>query len=276
MNRFVALVAALITVGSLFLATQNQGFSRVDAGGPKLRLLLAGSGSPAVVFDAGGGGSLELWGSVPSTVGRFTTSVAYDRAGNGLSDRATAPRDARTIAAELHTALHQTSVKPPYVMVGHSLGGPHIRVFADMYPEEVAGLVLVDPTQEELFEWSRDKGETVDTQPCTAAGGERSCIAETLAQANASSVPSNIPVSMIHVMWPWPHGPFSVSGMEDSVKAYLPRIPLRLKFHKEWIENLPGGNLIITENSSHGGINLEEPELVVRTIRDVVEKARLK
>jgi hypothetical protein len=135
-------------------------------------------------------------------------------------------------------------------------------------------MVLVDPTQEELFDWNNEKGITADRKPCDAHEGEQTCIAETLAQANAGAVPPGIPVSMIHVMWPWPHGPFAVPQLEDAIKNYMPRVPLRFKFHKEWIEKIPGGKLIITEKSSHGIINLEEPELVANTIRDVVEKAR--
>ncbi len=275
MNRLVVIIASALTAGAVLLATQAQTFSRVDAGGPKLRMLIAGSGSPAVVFDTGGAGSLELWGRVPSDVSRFTTAVSYDRAGNGLSDKATTPRDARHIAIELHTALHNTRAAPPYILVGHSVGGPYIRVFAGMYPDEVAGMVLIDPTQEEMFAWDREDGlRPSDEEACRLDGDERECADATLAQARESAVPPNTPVWLIHVMWPWLHGPFSSTELEEVVKAQIPRAPLRLKFHQEWINKVPGGQLVITENSSHGGINLEEPQLVVRTIREAVEKAR--
>src|SRR5262245_45612049 len=137
MNKPLVVVATVMSLVTIVLARQQQSFSRVDAGGPRLRMLIAGSGSPTVVFDTGGDGSLELWGRVPSEVSKFARTVSYDRAGNGLSDKATTPRDARHIAIELHTALQNAKLPPPYILVGHSVGGPYVRVFAGMYPDEV-------------------------------------------------------------------------------------------------------------------------------------------
>src|SRR5712691_801788 len=94
MNKLLVAIAAILTGGALLLATRGQTFSRVDAGGPKLRMLIAGSGSPTVVFETGSGGpglwggSLELWGGVPSEVSKFAKTICYDREGNGLSDKA--------------------------------------------------------------------------------------------------------------------------------------------------------------------------------------------
>jgi pimeloyl-ACP methyl ester carboxylesterase len=130
MNKFLAATAAVLSGVAVLLAMQSQTFIRVDAGGPKLRMLIAGNGSPTVVLDTGGEGSLELWGTVPAEVSKFTKTIAFDRAGNGLSDKPTTPRDGRNIAAELHTALRNANARPPYVLVGHSIGGPYIRVFA--------------------------------------------------------------------------------------------------------------------------------------------------
>jgi pimeloyl-ACP methyl ester carboxylesterase len=164
MNKSLALLAAIATIVATILALQTESFSWVDAGGPKLRMSIAGDGGPTVVFDTGGGGSLELWGQVPLEVSRFTRSVAYDRAGNGLSDKSITPRDARSIATELHTALRNANQPPPYILVGHSMGGMYMRVFAGMYPNEVAGLVLVDPTQEETQEWATKNGFALPTK----------------------------------------------------------------------------------------------------------------
>ena len=150
-------LAIILTIVAVILAMQSEKFSWVDAGGPRLRVSLAGAareGSPTVVFDTGGAASHELWGDVPSIVSRYTRTVAYDRAGNGLSDASTTPRDARHIATELRTALRTANVLPPYILAGHSLGGMYVRVFADMYPNDVAGLVLVDPTQEQTQAWA--------------------------------------------------------------------------------------------------------------------------
>ena len=73
MNKLLAGIAAVLSGAAVLLATQSQTFSRVDAGGPKLRMLIAGSGSPTVVFETGAGGPLELWGRVPSEVSKLAT-----------------------------------------------------------------------------------------------------------------------------------------------------------------------------------------------------------
>src|SRR5262245_61648333 len=120
--------ATVLSILTIALAMQHQTFSWVDAGGPKLRMLIGGTGSPTVVFDTGGDGSLEGWGPVPSEVSKFAKTVSYDRAGNGLSDKGATPRDAGHIATELHVALQNANLPPPYILVGHSVGGPYVRV----------------------------------------------------------------------------------------------------------------------------------------------------
>src|SRR5262245_51451809 len=175
MNKPLAAIATVVSIVTILLATQHQTFSWVDAGGPKLRMLTKGSGSPTVVFETGGGGSLEGWGRVPSEVSRVTKIISYDRAGNGLSDKSTTPRDARHIATELHTVLQNANALPPYILVGHSVGGPYVRVFAGMYPNEIAGLILVDPTQEETMAWNDTHGfGRFGRDQCTLQD-ERSC-----------------------------------------------------------------------------------------------------
>jgi len=272
MNKPLAALAIVLSIVTIVLAMQHQSFTWVDGGGPKLRMLIEGNGSPTVVFDTGGEGSLELWGRVPSEVSKFARTVSYDRAGNGLSDKATTPRDALHIATELHTALQNTKLPPPYILVGHSVGGPHVRVFAGLYPGEVAGMVLIDPSQEETFEWNEKQTGIALRDECTL-DSERGCAVATLRQAQESAVPPGIPVFLIHVMHPWGPAPFPSKDRDEIVRSNAARNEARFKFHKEWIERIPGAQLIVTEKSSHGVINFEEPDLVVRTIRQTVEKA---
>ncbi len=271
MSKTLAAMAAILSGVVVLLAMQSQTFIRVDAGGPKLRMLVAGSGSPAVVFDTGGEGSLELWGTVPSGVGKFTKSIAFDRAGNGLSDKAIAPRDGRNVATELHTALRNANASPPYVLAGHSIGGPYIRVFAGMYPEEVAGMVLVDPTQEELRAWLKEQGlGDAWIDECTSLS-EVGCGPAILAQARESPVPPNIPVVLIHATNPFL---FRSKAIDENLSQEEFRAPARLKFHKEWVEKIPGGRFV-TAKASHGGMNFEIPQFVTQIIFETVEKARM-
>lgn len=129
---------------------------KVDAGGHRVRLLVAGEGTPTVVLESGFGAGIESWTRVQPSVSRFTQVVSYDQAGVGGSEPSPKPRTGRQIASELHTVLKNAGLRPPYVLVGHSIGGPYIHVFANRYPTEVAGMVFVDPTQERFSQGNTD------------------------------------------------------------------------------------------------------------------------
>ena len=123
----------------------------VDVGGHRLHAIRKGKGRPAVVFESGWGSEIRTWEYVFATVAEFTTVVAYSRAGNGDSEAGPLPRTPERIAEDLHILLRQMNIEPPYVLVGHSLGGLYIRVFAALHPEEVSGLVFIDAMHERLF-----------------------------------------------------------------------------------------------------------------------------
>ena len=119
--------------------------------GHQLYLLEQGSGGPTVLFEAGIGATNLNWRHIQKTVSRFTGTASYDRGGLGFSSRCRTARTPGNIAAELHDMLKQAGIKPPYILVGHSFGGLVMRRFALLYPEEVSGVVLVDPMRCE--EW---------------------------------------------------------------------------------------------------------------------------
>ena len=272
MNKMISLLAAAVTCVAIRLATGGRNFERVDAGGHAVRTLKAGSGGPMVVFEAGAGSPLETWVRVQRRVAEFASTIAYDRAGNGTSPRGPTPRDGRQIATELHTILRNAKAAPPYVLVGHSLGGPYIRVFAGMYPDEVAGMVLVDPTQEELIAWAKQrnpKPETRESRPWD----EVDCAPLTFKQAKESQIPPGIPVVLISGIGPREVPGFAPADLKKEVlKDQHELYPVKLKFHREWVEGIPSGRVIATEKSGHG-IPWEEPELIVQTIQEVVKKA---
>lgn len=118
----------------------------IDIGGYRLHLLCTGSGSPTVIFEAGIADDSLTWAKVQPTIARTTRACSYDRAGYGWSDPSPKPRDAATIAQELHTLLSAAGVGGPLVLVGHSLGGMLVREYTGLYRSEVAGMVLVDAT----------------------------------------------------------------------------------------------------------------------------------
>lgn len=111
------------------------------------RVKLEGHGSRTVILESGLGDTLDVWNAVqPLIANGCARTVSYNRAGYLGSDNSNSPRDARTIVAELRAELQRHNIKPPYVLVGHSLGGLYMQYFARNYPQEVAGLLLVDST----------------------------------------------------------------------------------------------------------------------------------
>ncbi|MFO1399714.1 MAG: alpha/beta hydrolase [Steroidobacteraceae bacterium] len=111
------------------------------------RVRIEGSGPATVVFEAGLGDTLDVWGRVQSRVAAgCARTLAYNRAGYPGSGAADGPRDAESIVRELRGELQSRGLAPPYVLVGHSLGGLYLQYYARNYPDEVAGLLLVDTT----------------------------------------------------------------------------------------------------------------------------------
>jgi pimeloyl-ACP methyl ester carboxylesterase len=115
----------------------------VDIGGHRLHIWCSGSGKFSVILETGLGGSSADWGFIQPEVAKFTQVCSYDRAGMGYSDPGPSPRTARRITHELSQLLDRTGIVGPIVLVGASIGGLAVRVFASDHPERVAGLVLV-------------------------------------------------------------------------------------------------------------------------------------
>lgn len=116
----------------------------VDVGGYRLHINCSGSGSPTVVIESGWGDSSASWAWVQPEAAKTTRVCTYDRAGMGWSEASPMPRTAREFATELHTLLINAGETGPYVLVGHSLGGYTVLVYAHDYPAEVGGVVLMD------------------------------------------------------------------------------------------------------------------------------------
>jgi pimeloyl-ACP methyl ester carboxylesterase/bifunctional DNase/RNase len=116
----------------------------IDVGGYHLSTHVKGSGSPTVVLESGAVNGYETWGKVQDTIAQFATVCSYDRAGLGWSGSGVKPRTLRNSVQDLHALLERVALPGPYVLVGHSIGGSLVRLYADCYPTEVAGLVLVD------------------------------------------------------------------------------------------------------------------------------------
>lgn len=139
------LLAVLVILSSCAGPSAGPSDRDVDIGTHKLHVFYAGRGTPTVIIDTGITETYEGWMPLIGTLSAETRVVAYERAGYGRSEPGPLPRDSRRTAGELHALLEKAGVEGPYLLLGHSLGGLNMQIFADLYPQEVAGAVLLDP-----------------------------------------------------------------------------------------------------------------------------------
>jgi pimeloyl-ACP methyl ester carboxylesterase len=138
--------------GSAVSATVREAqIERINIGGRSLAMVSRGSGSPTVVLESGLGAESAWYEPVQDAVAQFTSVVRFDRASKGLSDPAPTPRTSHDMAADLYALLANADVPGPYVLVGQSVGGLNVRVYAARYPKDVVGMVLVDSMHEDQF-----------------------------------------------------------------------------------------------------------------------------
>jgi pimeloyl-ACP methyl ester carboxylesterase len=123
----------------------------IDVGDHRMHIDCVGQGSPTVVLDTALGAMSASWVRVQQEVSGTTRVCAYDRAGMGWSQSGPEPRDAKQVAGELHALLEGAGIDGPYVLVGHSFGGLYMQTYAARYPEEVAGVALIESSHPEQF-----------------------------------------------------------------------------------------------------------------------------
>ncbi|MBV7334569.1 alpha/beta hydrolase [Chloroflexi bacterium TSY] len=124
----------------------------VQVGNHRLHLHCIGQGSPTIVVDNGAGSWSITWLDLQTRLAERTRTCTYDRAGLGWSDPGPSPRTSQQMVEELHTLLQNGQIPPPYILVGHSLGGYNVRLYAARFPDEVVGIALVESGHEEQWE----------------------------------------------------------------------------------------------------------------------------
>jgi pimeloyl-ACP methyl ester carboxylesterase len=261
----------------------------VDIGGYRLHLWCTGDGAPAVILDTGLGGSSASWGFVQPDVARFTRVCSYDRAGMGYSDPGPTPRTARRIANELAELLVRSGIGGPVVLVGASIAGLNVRVFASDHPERAAGLVLVDASHEDqvhevppmarfvpllstigvLRLFGVSFGQRIESLPPSvrqfaratsfraagyqAAADEIIHVRESASEVRSSRRKLTVPVLVIT----------AGRGADENWR----------QLQRDQASLSERGCLMIAEQSGHV-VPIDQPELIVDAIRIVVETAR--
>lgn len=306
----ILLLLALALLGFLYQnisEARDRRFNRmpgklVDVDGRKMHIYCAGEGSPTVILDSGLGDTYVPWRKVQPEIANFTEACSYDRAGLGYSDPSPRPRTSKVIAEELHALLHSAEIPPPYVLVGHSMGGYDVRVFAGLYRNEVAGVVLVDsshPDQEnrlpaelkklegteiregELLEFSMPFGLPRLLRLCednvaaraaecnfhSAREGvaELKAIDESAAQAGAGGPLGDLPLIVLSHDPDKPSSEFPPELSRSINEAWE-------KMQQDLVRLSTSGRQVIAKGSSHY-IQEDRPDLVVTAVRDVIASA---
>ncbi len=283
-----------------------------------LYMLEKGSGGPTVLFEAGIAATNLNWFHVQETVARFTHTVSYDRGGLGWSGPSRSARTPSNCASELHDLLERANIKPPYILVGHSFGGLVMRRYALCYPEDVAGVVLVDPMRCE--EWPPmnpgrqheiDRGKKLSSYavPIARFGLARLAVTSLLCRSGKISgqlagaagkggrhvldrVTQEVG-KMPRAVWPIVAAHWSRPGYYVGMRNHVRAIPdtVREMQDAEPIRDIPvllltpgkstplsdelvariGDNVqqVIAADSAHW-IHLDEPDLVIESIREMV------
>ena len=261
MNKLLILLATVLSGSSFWIARQAiiDLPDRVDVDGRLLRTRVEGEGSPAVVLEIGLGGPLEEWELVQPEVARFTKVFAYDRIGAvELKSKVTG----QDVARELHLALHKSGVEPPYLLVGQSAGGMYNRVFASLYPNEVAGMVLLDPTQEEFLDWMKvHYPKHMLSKDIVKNWAEGAGFWDTLNELKTAAPPPNVPITVVTAS----------KFIDDPIR--IDSLPVWTAAHAKWVKSLPQGRHVLAPDSGHG-VQVENPELVIKLIRETVDQVR--
>ena len=179
-------------------APAEQGIVVTISGGRQIHLTCFGEGAPAVILDYGAGGTQKKdWGAIARTISETagTRTCTYDRAARGISDPGPLPRTATAVVQDLDEALTSAHIAPPYVLVGHSLGSYHVRLFANTRFDKMAGLVLVDPSGDGQTErFAAVVPKLVEEQnKLTQAQANLNCIAK----LREKPVPANSPLASL-------------------------------------------------------------------------------
>jgi pimeloyl-ACP methyl ester carboxylesterase len=259
-NRFALILALTTAVGISALAQDG---TVVDLGTHKLNIVCSGvaTARPVVILEAGGGGSSGAWKSVQAALPTSIRSCAYDRAGSGKSDRLPEPRTMHAEVTDLHSLLEKLGITEPIVLVGQSLGGIYARLYINKYRNSVAGVLLIDPTEERDLVFNTTVNRWVTVMELKDAVGDA---ARSLAEARQTNpVPlTNLPLIVIGAgKRAQPPG--------TSAEQWLEMRNSRDSHVKELSALSTNSKFILDPTSGHN-IEHDNPKLVAEAIQELV------
>ncbi len=242
----------------------------IDVGGHRLWIECQGSGNPTVILEAGLGVYSGTWLAVMPVVTGVTRVCRFDRAGLGQSERGPLPRTSKRMVAELHTLLTKGGIQPPYVLVGHSLAGLNIHLYASSYPKDVAGLVFVDAIHPDLdarIAKLLSPKQAADRRADLELNQEGIRFRDILtseAQVKAAKPLPDVPLVVIRHGLPLDGGPGWPTNAVEKLWADL---------QSDLATLTPQGEVVVA-TASHHRIQEDQPDLVSREIEQVIRAVR--
>jgi pimeloyl-ACP methyl ester carboxylesterase len=241
-------------------------------------MYVSGTGKYTVVLEAGGASSHKCWRTIDTSIAKIARVISYDRPGYLKSEICEKTRDAVTIAKELKQALQKSGYPPPYILVGWSMGGAYARVFCGLYPESVVGLVLVDPTPEEVYargekefpellaEDSIYMKELLASKNRPGERGENIVFEASMNQARLSDAAHSTPTTLLIAAYGKAPGEFENDPDNPMNRIWVEELI-------KWAEKRPDLQYKVIKNSGHHIANLR-PEVVINAITEMIEQLR--
>ena len=258
----------------------------VDVGGRKLHCMLFGNGKPAVVLISGFNAPQNYWNPIIPDIAGLTTVVTYDRAGIGKSEMGNLPCDGITTMKELRVLLSKIELPSPYLIVGHSLGGRLARIFASLFPDDIAGLVLIDtglwdprnPLPKTPIRTDRNN-DSSEIRPPKGAKSESQCNDLIWRQAESITSFPKVPLTVLTAenvqLYPG-MSEDEIMEMANRVVGEVEKIKAKKqrKLDQEMLANIiEGGKHIIVEGSGHIIMN-DKPKVVIDAIKEMINEIK--
>src|SRR5262249_44741718 len=255
-GRRIALVASSLAAIFMLLApnvaTARDALLTID--GEKLHLETLGTSGPPVVFEAGLGNDSTTWKSVAGPIAAFARVVLYDRPGLGqsspLKDK-NAAVTAEEVATRLHALLVAADIRPPYILVGHSLGGLYVQLFARKYPNDVSGVVLLDASSADAPSQLKTRARL---EPGTSAFLEEEGIPESNKQVENGGAFPNVPLIVI--------------AATDHGSHFRQWEPTLMRLQQQLATLSAKVTLVVAQGSGHD-VQLDRPQAVIDAVREI-------
>lgn len=238
----------------------------------KFNTLVKGTGSPTIIFESGLGTPLNNWDSIQTRISNNYKTISYDRKGIGQSPATDNPRTIENLVNDLDILISQNKIDGPIVLVGHSLGGHIVRKYQESFPSKVAGLFLIDPTNEYVYDeiFKQMSPESADSMK---TAWDNSYNKQPIGVYNEwkevynidkimrkNPLPTGIPITIL----------VSYQGNKFNTKK---NIQIRKKLSSDWKRDKPNVKILNTTNSGHY-IHFGEPEWVITELEAYLEKLK--